>query len=194
MENLRRSTDSSHRSRLTKTQFYTIVYYWAKNTILHNCLLLSQMANGHILHTFSLNYVWKSQHKNLGKLQIARMLGLSTPGWLLSSILAICCSLALQRQPKLPQFLFIWGYPILPSFTFSRRCNSSFRSIKWGPTHSSCLESLRGASELITCSPPAPSHCLYYLPAMAMGPPLLRGDSVFCGGWEGVRKRGNQPL
>ena len=42
---------------------------------------------------------------------------------------------------------------------------------------SSCLESLRGESGLIiTCSPPAPSHCLYYLPAMVMTtttPPLM---------------------
>ena len=37
---------------------------------------------------------------------------------------------------------------------------------------SSCLESLRGESGLMTCSPQAPSHCLYYLPAMVMVHPL----------------------
>ena len=36
-----------------------------------------------------------------------------------------------------------------------------------GGGHSSCLESLREESGLITCSPPAPSHC-HCLPAMVM--------------------------
>ena len=44
---------------------------------------------------------------------------------------------------------------------------------------SSCLESLRGESGLITCSPQAPSHCLYYLPAMVMGGPQGPPTKVF---------------